>query len=416
MIKKVHVDQLQPGMYVCDFNCGWLGHPFFVTRMMIKNEQQIEKIRTHGIRELYIDTERGIDLPEAPTVEETKEEFTSAMQEMVDAEAEALPPPERLRPTSYREEFQQAKEVRNQARKVISKVLDDIARGKSITTEMVYPVIDNMVESITRNRNTFISLTTVKKRDEYTYLHSINVGALLIAFARFLELPDDQVRQIGIGGIMHDIGKMRVPLHILNKPARLTEPEYQDIKRHVEHGGKLLHELEGLSELTMQVAMQHHERHDGSGYPLGLSGDQISLGGQLASIIDVYDAITSERVYHQGMSPVQAVQKLYEWGKYHFRTDLVQKFISFIGIYPVGTLVQLESRILGVVIESNQLTPIVRIIFDAKSNKFIQPRDIDLSSDMGKFSKIRGYEDPLDWGIDVGTVLSGDHHAHLINN
>ncbi len=406
MIKKIKAEQLQVGMYIHDFNCGWLSHPFYKSQMSIKDNNLIDKIVKTGIRELYIDTAKGYDLASAPTLAEADRKLNSEFNKRFVRKIR-LPqePTKTAKKATYRQEIRKAIGVKNQARKYMSKVLANATTGDKLDLDGINPLVDDMVESITRNENAIISLLRVKKVDEYTFLHSMSVGALLIAFAKYIELSDEKIKNIGIGGMLHDIGKMQIPVKILNKPSRLSKAEYHLIKDHVIQSCKILAKNSELDPIVMQIAGEHHERFDGTGYPNGLKGSEISLGGQMAAIIDVYDALSSDRIYHKGISPSETVRKLYEWSQYHFDLDLVQKFIAFIGIYPVGTVVKLENEKLAVVIEANRITPRVRVVYDLVRNRYTRSQDIDLSTGLGQNIRIVSYEDPAHWGIDVAAVM-----------
>lgn len=402
-------------MFIHDFNCSWLEHPFFQRRMMLKSSRAINKIMKHGIRELYIDTKKGLDVPDAPKAETVESEIREEIATITAQTESRLGDITKIQPIPLKEEIKRAREVKYQARSYIENVLDNISQGVSTEIEQIAPVVDNMIESVSRNQNAMISLLKVKRRDEYTYLHSVSVGTLLIAFSKFLNLDQETIRQYGIGGMLHDVGKMRVPLRILNKPGRLTESEFKMMKMHATYSREILEQLKSLSPDAVAVAAQHHERYDGSGYPLGLKGDDIHPGGQLAAIVDVYDAISSERVYHSGLPPAQAVRKLYEWSKFHFNSELVQKFISFIGIYPIGSVVELETHLVGVVVSPNADTPVVRVVYDRKYDKTMQPRDIDLSRSIGLSNKIVRYVNPSDHNINVSAVLESDVYNSFMN-
>jgi HD-GYP domain-containing protein (c-di-GMP phosphodiesterase class II) len=213
------------------------------------------------------------------------------------------------------------------------------------------------------------------------------------------------MRLVGIGGMLHDIGKMKVPDEILNKPGKLTDEEFDIMRSHVVHSRDILSDTPGIAQASLDVAAQHHERFDGSGYPLKLKGSEMSIYGQMASIVDVYDAITSDRCYHKGMEPTVALRKMFEWSKFHFNPELVHTFVRSIGIYPVGTLVMLESGRIGIVIEQREASlaqPLVRVVFNAKKDYYIKPEDVDLSKPLGRggADKIVSHESPAKWGID----------------
>ena len=214
----------------------------------------------------------------------------------------------------------------------------------------------------------------------------MSVCTLLVAFCRSRNLDDEHIYQAGIGGLLHDTGKALVPDAILNKVGRLTDDEFAIIKRHPRDGHDILLRTPGIGAIPLDITLHHHERRDGSGYPDAQAGGAISELAQMAAIVDVYDAITSERCYHKGMPAAEALRKLYEWSKFHFDPALVQEFMRCVGIYPVGTLVLLESGRLGVVVEPHEtslLTPKVNVFFHTKQQRYIKPETVDLSRPVG---------------------------------
>jgi putative nucleotidyltransferase with HDIG domain len=393
MKKKIKVEQLTPGMFIHDFNSSWLDHPFFSNSTKVKNEKIIEKVVKSGIREVYIDTDRGLDVADAPTEEEVKQEIQSEIDKFIDPETKDIDP------VPLQEELVKAKEIKKEAKQTIQHIMDDARFGKQIEKERVEHVVMKMVSSIFRNQNALISLGRIKQADEYTYMHSMSVCILMISFGKHLGFDLKQLRDVGVGAMLHDIGKMKVPQDILNSRRRLSDKEYEKMKEHVEHGRILLEETPGIAEASVLLAAQHHERLDGSGYPNGLTGDQISHYAQAAAIVDVYDAITSERCYNRGLPPTEALKKLFEWSACYFNSELVQQFIRCIGIYPVGSLVRLESGLIAIVLNNDGkslLHPVVRVIYDAKKGKYIAPYDINLSqrSEKDNEDRITSYESP----------------------
>jgi putative nucleotidyltransferase with HDIG domain len=279
-------------------------------------------------------------------------------------------------------------------------IMSDVRLGKQVHLEQCESVVDNIFDPMFRCPATFLPLAQMKNRDEYTFQHSVSVAALAVAFGRVLDFPEDEIKEVAMGGFLHDIGKAKIPGKILNKPGKLDDAEFAIIRSHAVHTAELLREVQGISEIAFHAAAQHHERFDGSGYPLGIKGEQISLHGQMIAIVDVYDAITSVRVYHKGMPPADAIIKMYEWRDVHFNSRLVQAFIKGIGIYPVGSLVRLESGTLGIVKEVNSdkiLQPVVQLIFDVKTLSYIAPETIDLSASNDKIVSHELFEK---WGID----------------
>ena len=399
MIKKIGARQLKVGMFVHDLSCHWMDHPFVRNRLMITSEDEIRKIIAAGIHELYIDTEKGLDVADAPTAQQAQEALE---RELVDIAARQ---PAAVARISFAEEISRARQVKNQAHQLVRTVMHDARLGKAIELDQVEPVVQNITESILRNPGALTGLLRIKNKDDYTFLHSVSVCTLLVAFCRSSGMDADITRQAGLGGLLHDTGKALVPDEVLNKPGRLTDAEFDIIRKHPKDGYEILLKTPGVGAVPLDITLHHHERMDGSGYPDKLAGDQISALAQMAAIVDVYDAITADRCYHKGMSAAEALRKIFEWSKFHFNPQHVQSFMRCVGIYPVGTLVLLESGRLGVVIEpheTNLLAPKVRAFFSAKSNTYIKPVDVDLSKPlgMGGGNKIVSHESPGKWNVD----------------
>jgi len=411
MKKKISVDQLKPGMFIQDFNSSWFEHPFFGSSKKIKDKKIIEKIIKSGIREVYIDTDRGLDVFDAVTEEEVNQEIQTEINKIAESEINEIKGIEDDEPVAAQEELVKAKEIKKEAIILVHNMMQDIRFGKQIKTEQVEPVVEKMIASIFRNKNALSSLSRIKTADEYTFYHSVSVGIQMIAFGKHLGLDLKTLKAIGMGGLLHDIGKMKVPARILNKRGQLTEEELLILKEHVEYGCAILEKISNIDETAKSVAAQHHERFDGSGYPNGLKGDELSMYGQMASIVDIYDALTSERCYKNKILPTDALKKIFEWSKFHFNGELVQQFIRCVGIYPVGTLVRLESGLIGVVVEHNEkslLEPVIRVFYDTTKEIYISvPYYIDLSRPFNEAGadKIVNHESPHAIGITPETSL-----------
>jgi putative nucleotidyltransferase with HDIG domain len=228
-------------------------------------------------------------------------------------------------------------------------------------------------------------------------------------FGHHLKLDRATLQEAGVGGMLHDIGKMRVPDHILNKPGRLTEDEAAIMRDHVRLGVETLSQTPGVPDLAMRVAAEHHERCDGSGYPRQLRAGEISLWGRMATIVDVYDAMTATRIYHPGLEPARALARLYRNCPDSFDPELVEHFIQALGIYPVGSLVRLASDRLAVVLEQNPgglLHPIVRVVYDIGRQQQLEPFDLDLSRAEHRGDEVLGHEEPAQWKLDPNQFLT----------
>ena len=405
MIKKVKVEQLKPGVFVHDFNCGWLHHPFLRNRIKLKTDAEIEKIAKHRIRELYIDTDHGVDIDEAPTKPEVDDQIQAQMNRL-----QQLKPKQRKR-VSLRQEIVRAKKLVVEAKERTRDVMEDVKNGNRVDMQAVESLVDRMTESVLSNKDALVSLARIKNKDEYTYLHSLAVSALCISFGERLGLDSRKIKALGIGGLLHDIGKVRIPTEVLNKPGPLSEKEFEIMKQHVKYGDCILRDTTKIAEDSICVSVHHHERLDGTGYPEGLKGDQISMFGQMAAIVDIYDALTSERCYKNAMPPTEALRKLFEWSADYLNRELVEKFIAHLGIYPVGSVVRLKSGFIAVVIDHGErglLYPRVRAVYDTRNQTPVSPFNIDLSKRPANFhsDEIVGYESPERWNLQPEQYLS----------
>jgi HD-GYP domain-containing protein (c-di-GMP phosphodiesterase class II) len=288
--------------------------------------------------------------------------------------------------------------------------MQDARLGKAVELDRVAPVVENITASILRNAGALLGLSVIKAKDDYTFLHSVSVCTLLVAFCRSRRMDAETIYQAGIGGLLHDTGKALVPDHILNKPGRLTDEEFALVRRHPKDGYDILRRTEGIGPIPLDITLHHHERRDGSGYPDRQGEGEISALAQMAAIVDVYDAITTDRCYHKGMPAAEALRKIYEWSKFHFDPALAQEFMRCVGIYPVGTLVLLESGRLGVVVEPHEtslLTPKVNVFYSTKSQAYIRPETVDLARGLGfgGADKILRHESPEKWKVEPQRFL-----------
>ncbi|HMV18694.1 MAG TPA: HD-GYP domain-containing protein [Zoogloea sp.] len=404
MLKKIPVERLRAGMFIHELCGDWMSHPFWRARFRLNGGDDLQRIVESGIRHVYIDTDKGLDDAEAVDA--------GAVREAVEAQmVAALATPEEtpLR-VSVAEEMERARRVHEQAHRVVRGMMQDVRLGRAVSLEDAEPVVEAITGSVLRNSGALIGLIGIKNKDDYTFLHSVSVCTLMIAFGRSLGLAGEDLRQAGIGGLLHDVGKMKVPDAVLNKPGRLTDAEFALIKMHPGDGHAVLLETPGIGPVPLDITRHHHERLDGSGYPDGQQGEAISSMARMAAIVDVYDAITADRCYHQGLPAAEALRKMWEWSAAHFDQKLLQAFMRCVGIYPVGSLVRLESGRLGVVIDQNEgalLTPRVRVFFSTRSNAHIPPEIVDLGRKPGHGGgdRIVSAEAPDKWGVDPARFL-----------
>ena len=397
MIKLIPVTRLQAGMYVHDLNCGWLQHGFVRNRFLVASADDVRKVREIGVTEIYVDTGRGLDPDALPAPDAPESAPEPGPQHTAPAPAEA---PAVHTPAKAASSFERARALHREANQIVRDMLGDIRLGKQIEMEKVEPLVGRIVDSIFTQQDALLPLARLKQHDNYTFQHSVSVCALMTAFARTLEVPHETIREIAVGALLHDVGKARVPDEILNKPGKLTDAEFDRMKSHVVQSKIILQATPGISPIALDVAAQHHERFDGSGYPNKLAGQGISLYGRMGAIVDVYDAITSDRVYHKGMAPTEALRKLLDWSAKHFEPRLVKAFIRSVGIYPTGALVRLESKRLAVVQAQHAdkpMQPTVKVIFHTAGH-YLRPEDVDLRRSQ---DRIVGHEDFAAWNIDA---------------
>jgi putative nucleotidyltransferase with HDIG domain len=376
--------------------CGsWMDHPFWRSKFTLNNPDDIRRILESGITEVWIDIAKGLDMP-AETRQVSETPVTEAT-----VEAEAKQQDKTPRPVSRMEELKRAAMICSKARQAVVSMFQEVRMGNAISAEAAGELVEEISSSVRRNPGALISLARLKTADDYTYMHSVAVCALMVALARQLELDEKDVREAGMAGLLHDLGKAMMPMDVLNKPGKLTDDEFRIIKGHPVEGHRILLEGKTASDIVLDVCLHHHEKIDGTGYPDRLSGDQISLFAKMGAVCDVYDAITSNRPYKAGWCPAESILKMTEWSKGHFDERVFQAFIKSIGIYPVGTLVKLSSGRLAVVLEQSEkslLTPRVKVFFSTRSQTRITPELLDLSRP-GVTEKIVSREDAADWGI-----------------
>lgn len=406
MLKKISVKQLALGMHLKEFCGSWMEHPFWRTAFVITDRKDIDAILASSIKEVWIDSAKGLDV--APGEFVVSEAETEAQ---VDAELSTAAAEERLvSPVSASEEFARAAKICAQAKRAVTSMFQEARMGKAVDTAGAKMLVEEISASVSRNPNALISLARLKTADDYTYMHSVAVCALMVALSKQLNLNEEQTRSAGIAGLLHDLGKALMPMDVLNKPGKLTDEEFTIIKKHPEEGHKLLLASTGADEIALDVVLHHHEKTDGSGYPERLKDSEISLFAKMGAVCDVYDAITSNRPYKTGWDPAESLRKMAEWANGHFDPMVFQAFVKSLGIYPIGSLVKLSSGRLGIVIEQAEkslLTPRIKVFYSTRSNARIKPEIVDLSR-TGCPEKIAGREDPAKWNFpDLNELWSG---------
>ncbi len=406
MLKKIQVDQLVLGMHIKEFCGSWMEHPFWRSGFVLTDVKELETIRASSIKEVWIDSTKGVDVAIGEPVVTAAQADAQVEQDLQQLTVHDRRP----EPVSVSAEIAHAARICTQGRAAVVSMFQEARMGKTVDTETAQQFVEDITQSISRNPNALISLARLKTADDYTFMHSVAVCAMMIALSRQLGQTVTQTRSAGVAGLLHDLGKAVMPMEVLNKPGKLTDTEFSIIKSHPVEGHKLLVAGGVTDAIALEVCLHHHEKIDGSGYPGRLKGDEIGMFAKMGAVCDVYDAITSNRPYKAGWDPAESLRKMAEWAGGHFDQAVFQAFVKSLGIYPIGSLVRLTSGRIGVVTDQGKKSltlPTVKVFFSTKSNMRIVPEVIDLGR-TGCPEKIMAREDPAKWRFaDLNELWSG---------
>jgi len=376
---KVDVSQLKKGMYVSELDRSWTETSFLLQGVLIDGEEEIAEFQK-TCEHVFIDADKSHESVYAHlrslttlTQESNPKNKFSDTHESHEADLEQ---------NNFQKELKVARKLHTRTRSFIDHALEDVRLGQAVNTDAAKELVTEVANSITRSPHALVWLTNLKERDEYTSIHCMNVCVMAVSFGRTLGMSKAELETLGLGGLLHDLGKMRVPLEILNKPSKLTFEEFEVMKTHPVEGYNMLKEQDDLPSEVLDIVKHHHERRNGKGYPSQLDGDQINNMTRIVAIVDVYDAITSDRCYHDAISPYDALKNMYEWVKEDFDKDMIEKFIKCLGIYPIGCVVELNLGHVGIVVsasEKSKLRPIVMLVLNSKREHFPKPKLINLA-------------------------------------
>ncbi len=375
---RINVRGLTVDMYVARLDRPWLGTHYPLEGFKVRSDEDVLKLQ-RLCSHVFVDVSRGssphprfveLETPDlvrrARAHDEIAELRKADWQLQVDLETE-LP---------------QAEQAHGTLKQGIAEVMQDLEGGRDLQLDKLQNGVDAMIESITRNPAAFSWLKAIKRKDNYAYHHALGCSVWAASFGRHLGLDRSDLGELALSGLLFDVGKTRVSSLTLTKNAPLDEQDQQLLRKHVQHGLDILADAPGLSSRILEAIATHHERHDGSGYPHGLSGSEIPMFGRILGLIDSYDAMTCIRPYMESRSAHHAVMELYQGRDRLFQAELVEQFIQTCGIYPSGSLVELSDGRVGVVTSVHslkRLRPIVMLLLDADKKPLPEFGSIDLS-------------------------------------
>jgi len=406
MLKKISVQDLKIGMYVTNIAQKGVALSNEQREGRIKDETTIKALQQKGVKELIIDTEQGDDSEDAVALETPEDTETRQLEDEVHSISQHTTESVETQSASFEQEFQRAGKIHNEALGLVSNALDAVQNGQAIDTKPFEEMASSFMDSVVRNQNALACLSRIRDKDSYLMEHSVNVAVFMSILGKYLKLDNQYLHQCVTGALLHDIGKVMIPDTILHKPGKLTDEEFTIMKRHALYSQKILEKSHGFPQASINVAGQHHERLDGKGYPAGLKGDEVTQEARMASVVDIYDAITADRVYHDGMTPSTALKRMLEWCGPHLDVKYVHAFIKAMGVYPVGSLVELSNGQAGIVIEETEETmkPVIRVIYNINAKHFIEVTRLDLSTTNNEITIVRSL-DPVDYGIKLKDFL-----------
>ncbi|WP_342050465.1 MULTISPECIES: HD-GYP domain-containing protein [unclassified Cupriavidus] len=380
MLRRIKAEQLQVGMFVARLGGPWINHPFWRSRFLVTSDEQVEQIQAANVQDVWIDILKGRNLPTPATPD--------AMEaDVADDDG-----------TEFEDELERARELIKSARQLVGNMFGDVRMGRALESQGALLLVDAASNSLTRHSQALIALSRLKEKDDYSYLHAFSVCVLMIAVGRTLKLPDGEVRELGIAGLMHDIGKLTLPESILQKGPDLTPREEEAMRRHPSAGYRILNEARLYTNIPLDVCVHHHERVDGRGYPFGLVEHEISVHAKIAAICDTYDSLTSPRPGHLPWSPARAMEYIAVRVDTLFDRRVFKAFTRTVGIYPIGTVLRLRSNRLAVVCGQNEdepLRPRVMAFYSVSESVAQAPQLIDL---MHSDETVVAFEDARQWG------------------
>lgn len=404
-IIKVFTSDLEVGMYISSLDRPWLETPFTLQGFVLESEEEVLRLQEH-CKYVYVDCQQSSQQVGTIRRRASTKPRQTTLQMFGSRTIKAYPDQ-----TGWSDEYPRAKAAVQALSEGIEDVFASVSAGGSLDVVKVKKSVEPMIDSISRNPDACIWLARMKQEDRYTYQHSLGASIWAVALGRQLGLPKSDLRSLAVGGLLFDVGKLQVDKELLNAGRALTDEEFQLVRNHVQLGVEMIKNSGLMNQDVINMIAHHHERHDGSGYPAGLRGDSIPIFARIAAIVDCYDAITSHRSYARAIPPSVAIKMLYEWRDIDFQGELVEEFIQAVGIYPAGTLVELSTGEVAVVVSeyrSRRLRPQVMVLLDTDKQPVADIKTIDLLQETMTASgvplDIVNSLEPEAYGIDMAGI------------
>lgn len=406
MRTKIAIKDLQIGMVIVDTGLSWIEHPYVYSEPgPVESLDQVQTLLDEGYAEAFI---------EASSDPEAQDQGLWSIEKQLDKAADLSknaktwkPYAQNPGPVPLQEELATARRIHEDSLQLARDCIKDVRMGRQVDYGASEALVGDVIESVMRNSNALVSLSKLRDYDEYTYTHSINVAVLTLGFAKHINFPRENLQELGLAALFHDLGKARIPDEILNKPGKLSSEEFGIIKKHPEKGVEVLQRSNAAGLQVLRGVGEHHEKFNGKGYPRGLAAEDICLFASIITLADVYDALTSKRVYKKGIQPNKAMSTIFSMRDQDFFPEHVLHFVRFLGIYPIGSMVRLSNGSYGLVISPNPgdpLRPNVKLVLDAQKSPCTLV-DIDLSQAAEQELKIVDSFDPKEFGIDPARYL-----------
>lgn len=344
-MRRVNLDRIQAGATLAKTIITLEGKVLLASGMELTEEYR-RKLQLNGISEIYVEDEISKDIRIPEVVRE---------------------------------------EIVTEAKHLIKVTMTGSSIKTSINGRQIMEIVEKIISGILANGDIIANLSDIRSVDDYTFSHSVNVCILSLIIGIGLGYSGERLRELGIGSILHDIGKVRVPQEIMKKPFQLSTEEFEEVKRHTYYGYEILKETNGISMTASHIALGHHERIDGSGYPYQLKGENIHKAARIVAVADVYDALTSDRIYRKKLMHHEVIDYITSLRSHHFDQEVVDVFIRYVAYYPVGTAVILNTGEKGLVSKYNRFyptRPVVRVVMNEDGKMLPKQKEVDLKEEI----------------------------------